>query len=133
MNAQRPLVLYRRAMKSEADLLRCLTDCDADSVSEVLAFPAWAPARGRLNNTLTPKAKMLVRLAALVALDASTTSFRWAVEGACAAGAADDEIVAVLMSVGADVGAPRLVSSAPRLALAIGYDIEFEGWDGERS
>ncbi len=72
---------------------------------------------------LTPRVRTLVRLAALVALDASTTCLRWAVELASCAGANDDEIVGVLLSIGPEVGLPRVISSASRLAQAIGYEI----------
>lgn len=69
---------------------------------------------------------MLVRLAALFAVDASTTTVQWAVERACCAGVSDDEIVAVLVAVGPAVGLPRVASVAPRLALAMGCDIGLE-------
>jgi hypothetical protein len=36
----------------------------------------------------------------------------------------------VLVTTAAIVGSARVVAEAPRLALAIGYDIEVEGWDG---
>jgi 4-carboxymuconolactone decarboxylase len=73
----------------------------------------------------------LVHLAALLAAGGSTTSLRWAVERAVQSGAEDDEIVEVLVTVAAIVGSARVVVEAPRLALAIGYDIEIEGWDGD--
>ena len=44
---------------------------------------------------------------------------------------ADEEIVEVLATTAAIVGSARVVAEAPRLALAIGYDIEVEGWDGD--
>jgi 4-carboxymuconolactone decarboxylase len=112
------------------DLLRRLAANDESSVRRVLALSPAAGATDSLNAALSPRVRMLVRLAALVALDASTTSLRWAVEHAAVAGADDDEIVAVLMSVGAEVGLPRVISTAPRLALAIGHEIDVEGWDG---
>lgn len=97
----------------------------------VLALtPEASASGGGLGAALTPRVRMLVRLAALVALDASTTSLRWAVEQASFAGADDDEIVAVLMTVGPEIGLPRVASTAPRLALAIGHEIEVDGWDG---
>ena len=65
-----------------------------------------------------------------IAVDASTTSLRWAVELAWNAGADEDEIVRVLATVGSEVGVGRVVGAAPRLAAAIGYDIELEGSDG---
>lgn len=55
----------------------------------------------------------------------------FAAEIAFQAGVAADEIVEVLVIVAATVGAARVVDAAPRLALAIGYDIEVEGWDGD--
>jgi alkylhydroperoxidase/carboxymuconolactone decarboxylase family protein YurZ len=80
--------------------------------------------------TLTPATSALVHLAALLAAGGSTTSLRWAVELALEAGAKDEELVEVLGTVAAIVGSARVVAAAPRLALAIGYDIEIEGWDG---
>jgi hypothetical protein len=40
------------------------------------------------------------------------------------AGADDEELVGVLVAVGPAIGFARLVLVAPRLALAIGYDID---------
>jgi alkylhydroperoxidase/carboxymuconolactone decarboxylase family protein YurZ len=82
------------------------------------------------NQALPPVTATLVHLAALLAVGGSTTSLRWAVEMAVRAGAQDEEIVEVLATVAAAVGSARVVAAAPRLALAIGYDIEVEGWDG---
>jgi 4-carboxymuconolactone decarboxylase len=81
-------------------------------------------------HALPPATGTLVHLAALLTAGGSTTSLRWAVELALDAGAKDDDIVAVLAAVGGVVGSARVVVAAPRLALAIGYDIEIEGWDG---
>ena len=55
---------------------------------------------------------------------------RWAVELALRSGAEDEEIVEVLAIVARIAGSAQVVAAAPRLALAIGYDIEVEGWDG---
>jgi 4-carboxymuconolactone decarboxylase len=80
---------------------------------------------------LPPATSALVFLAALLAAEGSTTSLHWAVELAARAGADDDDVIEVLATVAAVVGSARVVAAAPRLALAIGYDIEVEGWDGE--
>jgi 4-carboxymuconolactone decarboxylase len=80
---------------------------------------------------LPAETSALVHLAALLACGGSTTSLRLAVELAMQSGAQDDEIVEVLVTVAAIVGSARVVAAAPRLALAIGYDIEVEGWDGD--
>jgi hypothetical protein len=109
-------------MAHEAEqLLRRLGESEEESLQKVLALrPSAADESDR---ALTPRVLTLVRLAALVADDASTTSLRWAVELAWSAGAPDEEIVGVLLSIGREVGLPRVVDGAPRLAAAIGYDV----------
>jgi 4-carboxymuconolactone decarboxylase len=113
------------------DLLRRLSANEESSVRTVMALhPDRTDSSGAVDTILPPSVRMLVRLAALLALDASTTSLRWAVELASCTGADEDAILRVLAIVGSEVGFPRVVSTAPRLALAIGYEIELEGWDG---
>ena len=73
---------------------------------------------------LVPKVELLVRLGALLALGAATSTLRSTVDRAVEAGATEAEIVGVLVAVAPAVGLARVVSSAPRLAVAIGYDIE---------
>jgi 4-carboxymuconolactone decarboxylase len=101
-------------------LLRLLALNDEESVGMVLAGGP-GPVGGTV---LRPKVDLLVRLGALLALGASTSSLRLAVERALGAGASEAEIVGVLVAVAPAVGLARVVSAAPRLALAIGYDIE---------
>jgi 4-carboxymuconolactone decarboxylase len=43
------------------------------------------------------------------------------------AGASEDEIVDVLTAIAPIVGLARLAAAAPRLALALGYDVEQTG------
>ena len=74
--------------------------------------------------SLDDKTRALVRLGALLSLGAATVSCRSTVELARAAGATDEELVGVLLAVGPAVGAARLVTAAPMLALAIDYDVE---------
>jgi len=119
-----------RANRAER-LLRGLAAGDEGLVRSVLIVrPVRTLAPTPLTRALPPATVTLVHLAALLALGASTTSLRWAVERALLAGARDEEVVEVLATVAGAVGSARLVAVAPRLALAIGYDIEVEGWDG---
>jgi 4-carboxymuconolactone decarboxylase len=114
------------------ELLRGLAAGDETSLRSLLTVsPAgmWPPAPPR-RRALAPATTALVHLAALLTAGGSTTSLRWSVELAQRAGARDDEIVEVLATVAAIVGSARVVAAAPRLALAIGYDIEVDGWDG---
>jgi len=66
----------------------------------------------------------LVRVAATIALDAAGASFQHAVAFALDAGATQDEIVATLEAVTPITGTSRVVASAPKIALALGYDVE---------
>ena len=101
-------------------LLRRLALNDEESVGQVLVrggdpVPLQALER---------KVDLLVRLGALLALGAATPSLRATVEAAMAAGASEPEIVAVLVAVGPAVGLARVVAAAPRLATALGYELE---------
>jgi 4-carboxymuconolactone decarboxylase len=73
---------------------------------------------------LDAKTNALVRLAAMLSIGAATSSCRATVERARDAGATDSEIVGVLVAVAPAVGGARVVGAAPRLALAIDYDVE---------
>ena len=70
------------------------------------------------------KTAALVRVAATVAVDAALASFQHAVTRAIAAGATSDEIVASLEAVTPVTGAARVVQCAPKVALALGYDVD---------
>jgi hypothetical protein len=73
---------------------------------------------------LDPWTEALVRIGVLVALDAPPSSFRIAVDAAQMAGAQLDDLLAVLTAVAGPVGSARVISTAPRIALAAGYDVE---------
>jgi 4-carboxymuconolactone decarboxylase len=65
----------------------------------------------------------LLRIAALIAMDAAPPSYMSAVEAGLDAGASYDEIVGTLIAVMPIVGVARVVSAAPNLGLALGYDV----------
>jgi alkylhydroperoxidase/carboxymuconolactone decarboxylase family protein YurZ len=73
---------------------------------------------------LDPKTHALVRLGAAIAIDAAPSSYQSTIEMALAAGAGVDEIVGTLVAVAPTIGLARVVSAAPELALALGYDVE---------
>jgi 4-carboxymuconolactone decarboxylase len=72
---------------------------------------------------LDEKTHALVRIAGLIAIDATPPSYMCSVESALAHGASHEEIVGVLIAVLPAVGSGRVVSAAPRLSLALGYDV----------
>jgi len=73
---------------------------------------------------LDDKTAALLRIAATVAVDAAPHSFQYAVALALDAGATTDEIVASLEAVTPVTGAARVVQCAPKVALALGYDVD---------
>jgi 4-carboxymuconolactone decarboxylase len=102
------------------DLLRRLALNDERALAMVLT---GGPGRDRAT-TLDSKQEPLVRLAALLAVGAATPSLREIVEQASAVGITTNEIVGVLVAVGPTIGLASLVASAPRLAIALGCDLE---------
>jgi 4-carboxymuconolactone decarboxylase len=95
-----------------------------------IAGPTPLPSITELDNgdhsvcRLDERTEALVRVGVLVALDAPETSYHAAVEAATLAGATLDDLVATLLTVAGSVGSARVMSAAPRLALAAGYDID---------
>ena len=73
---------------------------------------------------LDSKTLELVRIAALVAVGGAVPSYGSQADAAVNAGATAAEIVDVLVGVVPIVGLPSVVSAAPKLAMALGYDIE---------
>jgi 4-carboxymuconolactone decarboxylase len=91
-----------------------------DALLDALAVDGGA----RTASAIDEKTAALVRLAAMVAVDAPPHSFQHAVALALAAGATSDEIVASLGAVTPVTGAARVVQCAPKVALALGYDVD---------
>ena len=73
---------------------------------------------------LDDKSAALVRIASLVATDGPVETFRWTVGDALAAGATENEVVGVLLSVAGLVGVARVASTVRKVALAMDYDID---------
>ena len=73
---------------------------------------------------LEARTAALVRLAALVAMGGSTTSFAAAASSALISGATVDDLVDTLLVIAPIVGSANVVGAAPKLALGIGYDID---------
>jgi alkylhydroperoxidase/carboxymuconolactone decarboxylase family protein YurZ len=104
-------------------LLRRLAANDEGSVRTVLA-PSQVRDRSAPRSVLAldRKTRWLVHLAALLVVDASTESLRWAADLACTSGADDGAIAAVLIAAGSAAGSAQVVAAAPRLAEALGLE-----------
>jgi len=65
----------------------------------------------------------LVKIAALIALDAPPASYAFQVANAVAAGVTSEEVFGVLRAVATQVGGPRVVAAAPEIMLALGLSL----------
>ena len=65
----------------------------------------------------------LVKIAALIALDAPPASYAWQVANAIESGASADDILGVLRAVAPQVGGPRAIAAAPEIMLALGLSL----------
>ena len=74
-------------------------------------------------STLDEKTNALVRLGALVAVDATVPAYMWIVDAARRHGATDDEIAGCLIATLPAIGVANVVAATPKLALALGYDV----------
>jgi len=103
-------------------VLRRLSLHDDRVVADVLGGADTQSAG--LDPILDPRTLALVRLAALVAVGGAVPSYGAQADAAVDAGATAAEIVEVLVAVIPMVGLPCVVAAAPKLALALGHDVE---------
>jgi alkylhydroperoxidase/carboxymuconolactone decarboxylase family protein YurZ len=106
-------------MEPHQTRLMKLTIADDAFLESILAGESANVAESHLDE----KTHALVRLGALVAMGATSPGYMRMVESARRHGATDDEIVGCLVAALPAVGAATVVSAAPRLALALGYDV----------
>jgi len=72
---------------------------------------------------LDPRSFSLVKIAALVAVDAPPASYLWQVREALAAGVTPRDILGVLTAIAPQVGLPRVVAAAPEIMIALDLDL----------
>jgi 4-carboxymuconolactone decarboxylase len=114
-------------MASQRDSIRRLSLHDQTYLDGVQS----ATDRGAETARLDARGCSLGRMAALFALDASDSSYGWAASHALASGVTAEELVELLIALAPVLGSARVVSAAPKLGLALGYDVEadIEGLD----
>jgi 4-carboxymuconolactone decarboxylase len=74
-------------------------------------------------NGLDARTFALVKIAALIALDAPPASYAWQVGNALNEGVSPEDMLAVLRAIAPQVGGPKGVAAAPELMLALGLDL----------
>jgi alkylhydroperoxidase/carboxymuconolactone decarboxylase family protein YurZ len=100
-------------------LLGALAQGDPDLLAAGLEVRADWRARSGLDG----RGYALVKLAALIALDAPPASYIWQVGNALAEGATPEDLLGVLIAIAPQVGGPKLVAAAPELMLALGLTL----------
>jgi len=101
------------------DTLTALALGDPDLVAAGVEVRQELRERSRLDD----RAYALVKLAAIMALDAPPASYLWQVANALAAGATPEDMLGVLIAIAPQIGGPRLVAAAPELMVALGLTL----------
>jgi 4-carboxymuconolactone decarboxylase len=106
--------------KKTADTLEGLATAEEDVLTALLAM--------QMHNLevsgLDPRTYSLVKIAALVAIDAPPASYLAQVGFALEAGVEPEEMLSVLVAVAPQVGLPKVIAAAPELMLALGLELE---------
>jgi 4-carboxymuconolactone decarboxylase len=77
----------------------------------------------REESRLDPRTFALVKIAALIALDAPPASYAWQVGNALGEGATPEDILGVLHAIAPQVGGPKVIAAAPEIMLALGLSL----------
>lgn len=97
-------------------------------VNKALERLAKAAEKGQARNSdikhLDARTRSLVMIGAAICTDAPAKTFASMVKLALAAGATSEEVVGTLLAVAPEAGGPRVVTAAPKIALALGYDVD---------
>jgi alkylhydroperoxidase/carboxymuconolactone decarboxylase family protein YurZ len=96
---------------------------EEDLVTDTLADITAASLE---RSTLEPRELMLVRLAALVAVDAPPASYLLNAGTAMDVGITLEDVQGILVAVAPIVGTPRVVAATGNLGRALGFAIELE-------
>jgi len=105
--------------ESTREVLAALTMGDPDLLAAGLEIRAEWKARSGLD----ARSYALVKLAALIALDAPPASYLWQVSNALDAGATPEDLIGVLIAIAPQVGGPKIVAAAPELMVALGLSL----------
>jgi hypothetical protein len=89
----------------------------------VLDTIADITAASLAHNSLAPRELMLVRIAALIAVDAPPASYLANAGAAADSGVTADDVQAVMIGVAPVVGTPRVVSAGGNILRALGFAI----------
>jgi 4-carboxymuconolactone decarboxylase len=81
---------------------------------------------GREVTGLDARTFALVKIAALIALDAPPASYAWQISNALEEGVTAEDVLGVLRAVAPQVGGPRVIAAAPEIMLGLGLALPGE-------
>ena len=87
---------------------------------DLLGAGLEARAQFQVRSGLDSRSFALVKIAALMALDAPPASYMWQVGNALESGATPQDLIGVLLAITPQIGGPRAVAAAPELMAALG-------------
>jgi 4-carboxymuconolactone decarboxylase len=91
---------------------------------EVLERAVGLRELNRAGSGLDARTFALVKLAALIALDAPPASYAWQIANAVEEGVTAEDFLGVLKAIAPQVGGPRVIAAAPELMLAMGLAVD---------
>jgi 4-carboxymuconolactone decarboxylase len=104
--------------REQAEVFRRLSIGDPATLRQVMGARDDAPGM------LGQRWACLVRLGGMILLGPSQPAFEHEVRGALDAGASPEEIIAVLVAMAPVAGGALVTSAAPKVAMALGYDVD---------
>jgi 4-carboxymuconolactone decarboxylase len=123
MNTERIATMTTPVEVEVNDDTKNILDALAHGDPDLLAAGLEVRADWKARSGLDGRSYALVKLAALIALDAPPASYLWQVANALDAGATPADLVGVLIAVAPQVGGPRVVAAAPELMVALGLSV----------
>jgi 4-carboxymuconolactone decarboxylase len=94
---------------------------------EVLEEAVGLRELNREGSGLDARTFALVKIAALIALDAPPASYAWQIANALEEGATPEDLIGVLRAIAPQVGGPRVIAAAPEIMVAMGLPLDEEG------
>jgi 4-carboxymuconolactone decarboxylase len=101
------------------EMLAALALGDPDLLEEGLEIRSEFKKRSGLDR----RSFALVKLAAIIALDAPPASYLWQVTNALEAGVTPEDLIGVLIAIAPQVGGPKVIAAAPELMVALGLNL----------
>ena len=107
----------------ESDTHQVLARISAGDM-EMLEAAVGLREQNREGSKLDARTFALVKIAALVALDAPPASYAWQIGNAVAEGVTAEDIIGVLRAVAPQVGGPKIIAAGPEIMLALGLSLD---------